>query len=166
MNGSSALTSHVSNLKYFYFLKKKINLFYFKKVTADSVHVAEEHFHPSNEVITKFKRDFPVRINEPSCGASHVDANRRSSIQTWSFGSESANWAEFPWAVKVYYANELICSGSLISKSVVLTAGHCFQNGARSHNKIHIGVINDRSNEFYDFFFLTRKLFKLYNFQT
>lgn len=94
-------------------------------------------FKPSNDEIAEFKDHFKVNYNADRCGELEL-------IKTWSLGSERADWRYFPWVVKIFKNSVLHCTGSLISKSVVLTAGHCFEKGNISHKQFHVEVINDR----------------------
>lgn len=91
-----------------------------------------------------------MNFNEPYCGVipGVIDIRAKDTIKPWSAGAERANWNEYPWIVKIYNGQQLICTGNLISKSVVLTAGHCFNDGNISHKKLRIISINDKGTFF------------------
>ncbi|GJQ74650.1 hypothetical protein Trydic_g21503 [Trypoxylus dichotomus] len=57
----------------------------------------------------------------PECGIKNIDIS--------STNDNSEALYEFPWVVAIYNAtNDLICSGTIISKYHILTAAHCFTN--------------------------------------
>uniref|UniRef100_A0A915DBT4 Peptidase S1 domain-containing protein n=1 Tax=Ditylenchus dipsaci TaxID=166011 RepID=A0A915DBT4_9BILA len=52
------------------------------------------------------------------------DENRHQKIM----GGTDATDGELPWAVALYLKDRYICTGTLITKKHVITAGHCFGN--------------------------------------
>ena len=59
-----------------------------------------------------------------NCG---VAKQRSGKIQKPIVGGASATKGFYPWQVAIYYEDDFLCGGSLISEKHVLTAAHCFR---------------------------------------
>lgn len=105
-------------------------------------------FRAPRNAINNFIKQFPVKYNEENCGK--LDANReKRSLKPLIFGSENVDWKKFPWVVKIHVKNK-ICSGTLISKSAIITAAHCIK---KTHYKeIIIELFNNKNASIWGYF--------------
>ncbi|CAB3370547.1 Hypothetical predicted protein [Cloeon dipterum] len=70
----------------------------------------------------------------------HVNTWRSAPTETRIVGGTYADNGQFPWQVGMYLDGSGFCGGSLISDTVVLTAGHCV-DGTRTFT-VHVGSVD------------------------
>jgi len=70
------------------------------------------------------------------CGVAkrRHDTNKESEI----VGGVAAKAGFYPWQVAIYYDDDFLCGGSLISDSHVLTAAHCFKYMSTDSSRYYI----------------------------
>lgn len=64
-----------------------------------------------------------ISLKEYECGV----AKRRQQNGKPIVGGSEANKGYYPWQVAIYYDEDFLCGGSLLSDQHVLTAAHCFK---------------------------------------
>ena len=71
-----------------------------------------------------------------NCGVAkrRLETEQESAI----VGGVVAKLGFYPWQVAIYYDDEFLCGGSLISNLHVLTAAHCFKYLSTDSSRYHI----------------------------
>lgn len=70
------------------------------------------------------------------CGCS-----KNPAIISRIVGGEAADNATWGWAVSISIAGQLLCGGSILSESWIISAAHCFDGFSASDIVIHAGSI-------------------------
>lgn len=81
-----------------------------------------------------------------SCGVAKRRSNTKTNIIV---GGETARKGFYPWQVAIYYEDEYLCGGSLVTNKHVLTAAHCFKHLSKDFSlyKVVLGDHNRDVNE-------------------
>lgn len=85
-------------------------------------------------------------------GAFAEEPEPKSDVETKIVGGDEAREGQFPWMVAITTREEPdmgYCGGSLIGEDLVLTAGHCFDEGSAETIEVRHGSVRHAETDTY-----------------
>lgn len=120
-----------------YSITIKYNHIYADTSTFNDVKVGT-HFKAAASVIAVFKESLPIELNSDDCGVL-----AKKNFFLTAAGGENTNWQHWPWAAAMYIGKTYECTVNFLSRSVGLTAAHCFYGGTVAAKNVKIKLFNN-----------------------
>ena len=84
-----------------------------------------------------------------ACGVATIRKKMSSGDYMQIVGGQDSIKGFFPWQVAIYYDGEFLCGGSLIDRTHILSAAHCFVgiDDDVDHFVVVLGEFNRKDKE-------------------